>query len=145
MSFGFTSPTFTGTETVGHAPVCVKVLNPPSGGAIQPVSLTILPGEGSYLSVFEIIGIIIFILSGEEISSQQFTLECSRELQFEKGSPEQCHEYNITQDDVCELKESATHFKLRISVTDTDLLSIDYGKSTATVSIDDSSEPECCK
>ena len=47
MSVGFNSPTFTGTETVGHARVCVEVLNPPSGGAIQPVSLTILPGKGS--------------------------------------------------------------------------------------------------
>ena len=49
MSVGFTSTTFTGTETVGHAPVCVEVLNPPSGGAIQPFSLTILPGEGIYI------------------------------------------------------------------------------------------------
>ena len=85
------------------------------------------------------------LLSGEEISSQQFTLECSRELQFEKGSSIQCHDYNITQDNVCELSESATHFQLRLSVTDTDLLSIDNGKSTATVTIDDSSEPECSK
>ena len=46
MSVGFNSTTFTGTETVGHAVVCVEVLNPPSGGAIQPFSLTILPGEG---------------------------------------------------------------------------------------------------
>ena len=49
MSVGFTSTTYTGTETLGHAVVCVEVLNSASGGAIQPFSLTILPGEGSCL------------------------------------------------------------------------------------------------
>ena len=81
----------------------------------------------------------------DEESSSQYKLECSRELHFQKGDSVQCHDYIINQDEVCELKGNATQFELRLSVTDTDQLSIDNEKSTAAVIIDDSREPECCK
>ena len=47
MEVGFSSTTFTGTETAGYATVCVQLLNPPSGGAVRPFSVTLLPEEGS--------------------------------------------------------------------------------------------------
>ena len=144
MSVGFTSTTYTGTETTGDAKVCVEILNPPSGGAIQPFSVTILSGEGICVGISVSFLALWFSLAGEE-SSNQYILECSRELYFQKGDSVQCHEYKINQDEVCELKENATHFELRLSVTDTDQLSIDNEKSTAAVTIDDSSEPECCE
>ena len=50
MVVGFTSTTFTGTETAGHATVCVEVLNPPSGGAVRPFSITMTPQEGSSMA-----------------------------------------------------------------------------------------------
>ena len=84
------------------------------------------------------------LLAGEK-SSSQYILECSKELHFQKGDSVQCHDYIINQDEVCELKENATQFELRLSVTDTYQLSIDNEKSTTTVAIDDSSEPECCE
>ena len=46
MVVGFSSATFTTTETTGYANVCVAVTNPPSGGAIRLFTVTILPGEG---------------------------------------------------------------------------------------------------
>ena len=144
MSVGFTSTTFTGTETTGDAKVCVQVQNPPSVGAIQPFSVILLFGVGICVGISVSLLTLWFSLVGEE-SSSQYILECSRELYFQKGDSVQCHEYKINQDEVCELKENATHFELRLSVTYTDQLSIDNEKSTTTVTIDDSSEPECCE
>ena len=46
MAVGFSSTTYTTTETIGNVNVCVAVTNPPSGGAVRPFSVTILPGEG---------------------------------------------------------------------------------------------------
>ena len=43
---GFSSTTYTGTEKMGVVSVCVEVINHPSGGAIQPFSVTLLPGRG---------------------------------------------------------------------------------------------------
>ncbi|CAI8038709.1 hypothetical protein GBAR_LOCUS21581, partial [Geodia barretti] len=40
MVVGFNSTTYTGTETAGHARVCVEVSNPSSGGAVRPFSIT---------------------------------------------------------------------------------------------------------
>ena len=50
MFVGFSSREYTGTETTGLATVCVRVLNPPFGGAIRPFSVSLLPEEGSYLA-----------------------------------------------------------------------------------------------
>ena len=47
MVVGFNSTTYTGTETAGHARVCVEVLNPSSGGAVRPFSITMFPEEGN--------------------------------------------------------------------------------------------------
>ena len=46
MFVGFSSRGYTGTETTGHATVCVRVLNPPFVGAIRPFSVSLLPEEG---------------------------------------------------------------------------------------------------
>ena len=56
-----------------------------------------------------------------------------------------CHNYTILTDNVCELMENTTQFEVRLSVTSTDRLDINSSLSRATVSIDDSREPECCK
>ena len=50
MFVGFSSREYTGTETTGDATVCVRVLNPPFGGAIRPFSVSLLPEEGSHLA-----------------------------------------------------------------------------------------------
>ena len=50
MFVGFSSRGYTGTETTGHATVCVRLLNPPFGGAIRPFSVSLLPEEGSHLA-----------------------------------------------------------------------------------------------
>ncbi|CAI7991849.1 hypothetical protein GBAR_LOCUS840 [Geodia barretti] len=54
-----------------------------------------------------------------------------------------CHEYEIEQDDNCELEGEQTYFNLQLSVTSTTLLSIDPLLSTTTVTIDDNREKEC--
>ena len=46
MLVGFSSREFRGTETAGVAIVCVRVLNPEFGGAIRPLSISLLPEEG---------------------------------------------------------------------------------------------------
>ena len=67
MSVGFTYTTYTGTETAGDAKVCVEVLNPPSGGAIQPFSVTVLPGEGSCVGISVSPLAIWFYLQGKSL------------------------------------------------------------------------------
>ena len=81
---------------------------------------------------------------GKEISNEQYTLECNRVLHFEVGQSQVCYNYNITNDDICELGASETQFKLRLSISSTTNLRIDPTFSSATVTIDDSNEPECC-
>ena len=85
---------------------------------------------------------IMYFTSGKEISSTQYTLECNRVLHFEIGQAEVCHNYSITNDEMCEL---ATQFKLRLSLSSTDNLRINSSLSETMVTIDDSQEPECCK
>ena len=85
---------------------------------------------------------IMYFTSGKEISSTQYTLECNRILHFEIGQAEVCHNYSITNDEMCEL---ATRFKLRLSLSSTDNLRINSSLSETMVTIDDSQEPECCK
>ena len=72
-------------------------------------------------------------------------MECNRKLQFSTGQQERCYNYNITNDEVCELGERATRFKVRLSITSTTGLGIDPALSAARVTIDDSREPECCE
>ena len=87
----------------------------------------------------------LLLLSGKEISSIQYTLECNRVLHFEVGQSEVCHSYTITNDETCELGVNATQFKLRLSLSSTDRLRINSSLSETMVTIDDSQEPECCK
>ena len=47
MEIGFSSTTFTGTETDGYARVCVELTNPPFGGAVAPLHVTMLPEDGN--------------------------------------------------------------------------------------------------
>ena len=42
---GFSSATYTGTETSGNVAVCDKILNPPSGGATKPFHAILLPEQ----------------------------------------------------------------------------------------------------
>jgi hypothetical protein len=123
MAVGFSSTTYTTTETIGNVNVCVAVTNPPSGGAVRPFSVTILPGE--------------------EESNKEYVLECSRELNFQERSSEMCHIYNIMPDIECELEGKQTYFTLQLGLRSTVRLSIDPVRSTATVTIDDSRESEC--
>ena len=88
---------------------------------------------------------IMHFTSGKEISSIQYTPECNRVLQFEIGQAEVCHNYNITNDEMCELGANATQFKLQLSLSSTDKLGINSSLSETMVTIDDSQEPECCK
>ena len=83
--------------------------------------------------------------SGKEISSIQYTPECNRVLRFQVGQADVCHNYSITNDDMCELGANATQFKLQLSLSSTDRLGINSSLSQTMVTIDDSQEPECCK
>ena len=86
----------------------------------------------------------MYFLSGNEVSDQ-YTLQCNQKLQFEKGVPVACHDYQIRPDEVCELMENTIEFEVRLSVTSTDRLRINSSQSRARVLIDDSRELECCK
>ena len=94
---------------------------------------------------YSLLHLLCIILTGTEVSNQQYTLKCSRSLVFEKDSSVVCHNYKIIQDNECELRESATHFVIRLSLTFTDRVHIDQQLSHARVTIDDSQEPECCE
>ena len=106
----------------------------------EPIAST---GDNIYSATYYNLAALYFI-SGSEVS-KQYSLECNKELQFKKGTPEICHDYTILTDNVCELMENTTQFEVRLSVTSTDRLDINSSLSRATVSIDDSREPECCK
>ena len=56
---------------------------------------------------------------------------------------EECREYNIFEDTECELEGKVTYFTLQLSLTSTVGLRINPMMSTATVTIDDTREPEC--
>ena len=88
---------------------------------------------------------IIYFTSGKEISSTQYTLEYNRVLHFEVGQAKMCHNYSITNNEMCELGANATQFKLQLSLSSTDKLRINSSLSETMVTIDDSQEPECCK
>ena len=46
MVVGFTSTEYTATGTAEGVEVCVEVLNPPSGGALRPFTVALLPHTG---------------------------------------------------------------------------------------------------
>ena len=48
MTVGFTSMSYTARETKGQATVCVDVINPPNGGALQPFIVALLPEIGVF-------------------------------------------------------------------------------------------------
>ena len=84
---------------------------------------------------------IMHLTSGKEISSTQYTLECNRVLHFEVGQAGVCHNYSITNDEMCELGANATQFKLQLSLSSTDRLRIKSSLSETMVTTDDSQEP----
>ena len=43
---GFSSTTYTGSETSRNVSVCVEILNPPSGVAAQPFNATLIEAQG---------------------------------------------------------------------------------------------------
>ena len=46
MEVGFAATEYVADGASGHVAVCVEVLNPPSGGAIQPFIVALLPEKG---------------------------------------------------------------------------------------------------
>ena len=88
---------------------------------------------------------IMHFTSGKKISSTQYTPECNRVLHFEVGQAEVCHNYSITNDEMCELGANATQFKLQLTLSSTDNLRINSSLSETMLTIDDSQEPECYK
>ena len=52
MIVGFTSKTFTGTETDGFATVSVQVLTSSSGGALKSFDITLLPEKGIFTLLY---------------------------------------------------------------------------------------------
>ena len=86
---------------------------------------------------------IMYHLLSENKVSTQYTLESIKVLRFEDGTPEECHNYTITPDDVCELMKNTTEFGVRLSLSSTDQLRINSSLGSATVAIEDSQEPEC--
>ena len=46
MVIGFSSVKYTTTESEEVVEVCVDVLNPPSGGALEPFTVSLLTDEG---------------------------------------------------------------------------------------------------
>ena len=47
MVVGFSSPQY---DVARLVEVCVELLNPPSGGAVRPFTVALVPLEGSYNS-----------------------------------------------------------------------------------------------
>ena len=83
--------------------------------------------------------------SGYEISSEQYTLVCNVELSFTvDGETTMCYNYIVVNDQVCELEDEATSFKVQIGLLSSDN-GIHIGQGVATVFIDDTTDPECCK
>ena len=74
-------------------------------------------------------------------------MECNGRLNFTTDNITQCYNYNITNDNVCELGTSQTMFKveLTLSTAGDDQLLVNRSNSVATVIIDDTTEPECSK
>ena len=139
---------YTAFEITERATVCVEVLNPPFGGAIKRFNVSILPEEGIIVCICLCIHTYCINIScapiGKGTSNEQYTLECNRILHFAVGQSQVCYNYNITNDERCELGTNETHFKLRLSLSSTTNLRIDPIFSSATVTVDDSNEPECC-
>ena len=67
MVIGFNSTSYIATETDQQVAVCVDVLNPPSGGALRPFTVTLLPekGQHSFVTVY----------TGHQKASGTFTID----------------------------------------------------------------------
>ena len=46
MIVGFNSTNYTAIETEEVATVCINVQNPPSGGALRPFTVVLIPAQG---------------------------------------------------------------------------------------------------
>ena len=73
--------------------------------------------------------------------------DCYITIEFATGTPMECHNYSIKNDDVCEIGMFQQQFQIRLAVISTGRipLRIDSERFLTTIIIDDSSEMECCK
>ncbi|CAI8006271.1 hypothetical protein GBAR_LOCUS4624, partial [Geodia barretti] len=122
---GFSSATYTGTETSGNVAVCIEILNPPSGGATKPFDAILLPAQ----SISD--------------NPQLQQVECNTKFEFERGDSVKCHDCSIVQDNVCNMEENTTSLELILTVASTDTLGVSSSRSSTTIIVDDSREPEC--
>ena len=62
------------------------------------------------------------------------------------GETRMCYNYNITDDQVCELGDLTTTFQIQMGVLTSDNgIHIDPLQRVASIIIDDTDEPECCE
>ena len=107
--FGFSSTTYTVTETTGVVAVCVEVFNPLSGEATQPFNVTSSQRLGRILHCQ-----CSHVICVPEISDlQQQKVKCNTELGFDKGTTIKCADY---QDDVCSIKKNTVSTELVLSL-----------------------------
>ena len=62
-------------------------------------------------------------------------------FEFQRGTSVKCHDCIIAQDEVCNVNENAVSFELILSLPS----SVNSLRSQATITVDDSREPECCE
>ena len=88
-----------------------------------------------------------FLIVDYKTSSNHYTLQCNRNLEFYIGNVSQCFSYSIEDDIDCELDDNTTSFDIRLALLTTiDIgLQINESLSIVNVIIDDSAEPECCE
>ena len=89
--------------------------------------------------------IVHFCVSDISDNPQLQQVECSTKFEFERGDSVKCHDCSIVQDNVCNMEENTISLELILTVASTDTLGVSSSRSSTTIIVDDSREPECCE
>ena len=89
--------------------------------------------------------IVHLCFSGISDNPQLQQVECNTKFEFERGDSVKCHDCSIVQDNVCNMEENTTSLELILTVASTDTLGVSSSRSSTTIIVDDSREPECCE
>ena len=89
--------------------------------------------------------IIIYVLSDTVFETSNAADDCYKILDFSTNDVKKCHNYSIANDDICEQNLKIFSVGLSIIASVGARVQQNSNLSTATIFIDDSREPECCK
>ena len=123
----------------------MEILNFLNGDWFNPFSVVLLPISGNRLLVY--LCVVNFIFKTAKFETANPADDCYKILEFSTSDSRKCHNYSITDDNVCELNTKRSLFTVALSIISTMGTQVQLYSNllNTTIFIDDSEEPECCK